>query len=114
MISGRTHIVQKIILHSNIPGSPMFQRHQRCPWEIEGGPEDEEDDSPPRVRFFDKFDTISHFLNPTNRDQVPSMLLDRAEDDMLTLPSSTTRLTGFDGIILEVTESAQVATVMLF
>lgn len=49
----------------------MFQRYQRCPWEIEGKPEDEEDgmwhlvlvsltvpdghiDAPPRVTFSDK------------------------------------------------------------
>lgn len=49
----------------------MFQRYQRCPWEVQGEPEDEEDgwshlniafflaynivtDSPPRVRFFEK------------------------------------------------------------
>lgn len=25
------------------PGSPLFQRYQRCPWQIEGKPEDDED-----------------------------------------------------------------------
>jgi hypothetical protein len=25
------------------PGTPMFQRYKRCPWEIEGAPEDDED-----------------------------------------------------------------------
>lgn len=50
----------------------MFQRYNRCPWEIEGEPEDEEDgnaisaifsqnfvyisskDAPPRVKFSEK------------------------------------------------------------
>ncbi|TDL29548.1 hypothetical protein BD410DRAFT_758470 [Rickenella mellea] len=131
MLSGTSHLVQKIILHSNVPGSPMFQRYQRCPWEIEGEPEDEEDDSPPRMQFFDKFEIISHFLNPNSRHDVPSMLLDRADDDMLTLPGATTRtalflrsvtsltfafagLAGFEGVILEVTESGQVTTAMVF
>jgi len=113
LISGSTHVVQKVILHTNVPGSPLFQRYKRCPWEIEGRPEDDEDDTPPRMRFYDRFETISHFLSP--REPPPSMLLDRTdEEDGMTLPSPTTRLHGYDGIILEVTESSQVVTVMLF
>ncbi|EGO01868.1 hypothetical protein SERLA73DRAFT_177420 [Serpula lacrymans var. lacrymans S7.3] len=113
LISGETHIVLKIILHTNVPGSPLFQRYKRCPWELEGKPEDDEDDSPPRMHFYDKFETISHFLCP--RDPPPSMLLDRTdEEDDITLPSSTTRLYGYDGVILEVTEASQVVAVILF
>ncbi|KAJ7665520.1 hypothetical protein B0H17DRAFT_1090776 [Mycena rosella] len=108
-----THVVIKIILHSNIPGSPLFQRYKRCNWEIEGKPEDDEDDTPPRKRFYDRFETISHFLSP--REPPPSMLLDRTDDDeAITLPSATTRLHGYDGIILEVSESSQVVAVQLF
>lgn len=108
-----THVVIKIILHSNIPGSPLFQRYKRCNWEIEGRPEDDEDDTPPRKRFHDRFETISHFLSPS--EPPPSMLLDRTDDDeAITLPSATTRLHGYDGIILEVSESSQVVAVMLF
>ncbi|OBZ70459.1 hypothetical protein A0H81_09967 [Grifola frondosa] len=113
LVSGSTHIVKKIILHTNVPGTPLFQRYKRCPWEIESQPEDDEDETPPRKRFDDRVENISHFLSPG--DVPPSMLLDRTdEEDGLTLPSSTTRLLGFDGIILEVTESAQVVAVMLF
>lgn len=58
LISGSTHIVKKIVLHSNVvsdsfvritsnlvckAGSPLFQRYKRCNWEIEGKPEDDED-----------------------------------------------------------------------
>ncbi|KAJ7507921.1 hypothetical protein B0H11DRAFT_1969327 [Mycena galericulata] len=108
-----THVVTKIILHSNIPGSPLFQRYKRCNWEIEGTPEDDEDDTPPRKPFYDRFETISHFLSP--REPPPSMLLDRTDDEeAITLPSATTRLHGYDGIILEVSESSQVVAVMLF
>ncbi|EJD01126.1 UPF0183-domain-containing protein [Fomitiporia mediterranea MF3/22] len=114
LLSSSTHLVQKIILHTNISGTPMFQRYQRCPWEIEGEPEDEEDDTPPRVKFSDKFDIISRFLNGASKETMPSMELDRTEDERLTLPSSTTRLIGFDGVVLEVTEAAQVVTVILF
>ncbi|KAK7061811.1 hypothetical protein R3P38DRAFT_2831689 [Favolaschia claudopus] len=107
------HVVTKIVLHSNIPGSPLFQRYKRCNWEIESTPEDDEDDTPPRKRFYDRFETISHFLSP--RDPPPSMLLDRTDDEeAMTLPSATTRLHGYDGIILEVSESSQVVAVMLF
>ncbi|KZP32960.1 UPF0183-domain-containing protein [Athelia psychrophila] len=113
LISGSTHIVRKVILHTNVPGSPLFQLYKRCPWEIEGAPEDEEDDTPPRMRFEDRFEIISHFLSP--REPPPSMLLDRTdEEDGVTLPSSKTRLHGYDGIILEVTESSQVVSVTLF
>jgi len=113
LISGQTHIVRKIILHSNVPGSPLFQRYRRCPWELEGKPEDDEDDSPPRMRFTDKFEAISHFLSP--RDPPPSMVHDRTEyEDTITLPSATSRLYGYDGVILEVNEASQVVAVMLF
>ncbi|PCH41096.1 UPF0183-domain-containing protein [Wolfiporia cocos MD-104 SS10] len=113
LMSGTTHVVKKIILHSNVPGTPLFQRYKRCPWEIEGKPEDNEDESPSRVRFYDRADVIGHFLSPG--ESPPSMLLDRTdEEDGLTLPSSKTRLLGFDGVILEATESEQVVAVMLF
>jgi len=113
LISDHTHLVKKIILHTNVPGTPLFQRYKRCPWQIEGRPEDDEDDTPPRVKFDERADRISHFLNPG--EAPPSMLYDRTDDEeMLTLPSSTTRLMGFDGIILEATQSAQVVSVTLF
>ncbi|KIJ70052.1 hypothetical protein HYDPIDRAFT_77123 [Hydnomerulius pinastri MD-312] len=113
LISGQTHTVRKIVLHSNVPGSPLFQRYKRCPWELEGKPEDDEDDSPPSMRFTDKFEAISHFLSP--RDPPPSMVLDRTEyEDTITLPSPTSRLYGYSGVILEVNEASQVVAVMLF
>ncbi|KAK0191081.1 hypothetical protein F5146DRAFT_1047050 [Armillaria mellea] len=113
LISSTSHVVQKIVIHTNIPGTPLFQRYKRCNWEIESSPEDDEDDTPPRKRFYDRFETISHFLSP--HETPPSMLLDRTDDEeSITLPSSTTRLHGYEGIILEVTESSQVVSVMLF
>ncbi|KAI0771568.1 UPF0183-domain-containing protein [Trametes elegans] len=113
LISGATHTVKKIILHSNVPGTPLFQRYKRCPWEIEGRPEDDEDESPPRKKFYERVEEIQHFLAPG--EAPPSMILNRADDeDGLRLPSSTTRLNGYDGIILEATESGQVVSVMLF
>ncbi|KAH7887660.1 hypothetical protein F5I97DRAFT_1935744 [Phlebopus sp. FC_14] len=113
LISGHTHLVRKIVLHSNVPSSPLFQRYKRCPWELEGKPEDDEDDSPPRMHFWDKFEAISHFLGP--RDPPPSMVLDRTDDeDVVTLPSPASRLYGYDGVILEVNEASQVLAVTLF
>ncbi|KAF9534222.1 hypothetical protein CPB83DRAFT_755761 [Crepidotus variabilis] len=113
LLSERTHTVRKIILHTNIPGSPLFQRYKRCSWEIEDKPEDDEDDTPPRKRFFDRFETISHFLG--HREPPPSMILDRTdEDEHLTLPNSKTRLHGYDGIVLEVSELSQVVSLVLF
>ncbi|KAI0638132.1 hypothetical protein C8Q77DRAFT_1089559 [Trametes polyzona] len=113
LLSGATHTVKKIVLHTNIPGTPLFQRYKRCPWEIEGRPEDDEDESPPRKRFYERVEEIQHFLAPG--EAPPSMILNRADDeDGLRLPSPTTRLFGYDGIILEATESGQVVSVMLF
>nr|GAT59908.1 predicted protein [Mycena chlorophos]GAT59909.1 predicted protein [Mycena chlorophos] len=107
------HVVTKIILHTNVPGSPLFQRYKRCNWEIEGKPEDDEDDTPPCKRFYERFETISHFLSP--REPPPSMLLDRTDDEeALTLPNATSHLYGYDGVVLEVSESSQVLAVMLF
>ncbi|KAF9569298.1 UPF0183-domain-containing protein [Agrocybe pediades] len=113
LISETTHIVRKIVIHTNVPGSPLFQRYKRCNWEIEGKPEDDEDDTPPRKRFFDRFETISHFLSP--RAPPPSMSLDRtADEDGLQLPNATTHLHGYDGIILEATDSSQIVSITLF
>ncbi|KAF5322247.1 hypothetical protein D9619_000792 [Psilocybe cf. subviscida] len=113
LISENSHVVKKIILHTNVPGSPLFQRYKRCNWEIEGTPEDDEDDTPPRKRFFDRFETINHFLSP--HETPPSMSLDRtADEDLVNLPSPTTHLHGYDGIILEATDLSQVLSVMLF
>ncbi|TBU32827.1 hypothetical protein BD311DRAFT_686113 [Dichomitus squalens] len=113
LISGSTHTVKKIILHTNVPGTPLFQRYKRCPWEIQGRPEDDEDESPPRKRFYERVEEIQHFIAPG--EAPPSMILNRTDDeDGLRLPSSTTRLFGYDGIILEATDSAQVVAVMLF
>jgi len=91
----------------------LFQRYKRCNWEIEGKPEDDEDDTPPRKKFHDRFETISHFLSP--HEPPPSMHLDRTdEEEDIILPNATSRLYGYDGIILEVSESSQVLSVMLF
>ncbi|KAJ3710449.1 hypothetical protein FB446DRAFT_728875 [Lentinula raphanica] len=112
-ISGNTHIVKKIIMHSNVPGSPLFQVYKRCNWEIEGKPEDDEDDAPPTKGFYDRFETISRFLGP--REPPQSMVLDRTiEEENITLPSPPTRLHGYDGIVLEVSEASQVLSVTLF
>ncbi|KAF9076744.1 hypothetical protein BDP27DRAFT_1413894 [Rhodocollybia butyracea] len=114
-ISGKTHIVKKIILQSNVPGSPLFQMYKRCNWEIEGKPEDDEDGqhtsekaifmigSRPSVTFLVR-ESLHH-----------PCYFDRTDDeDNITLPSATTRLHGYDGIILEVSEASQVVSVTLF
>jgi len=114
LISGTTHLVRKIILHSNIPGTPLFQRYNRCPWEIEGVPEDDEDDSPPSVKFAESAEKIRRFLQP--KEPPPCMPLNRTDDEEgLNLPSPITRLWGFDGVILEVAEPGQqVVSLTLF
>lgn len=49
-------------------------------------------DTPPRKRFYDRFETISHFLSP--KETPPSMVLNRTDDeDGLQLPNATTHRT---------------------
>ncbi|KAG6336846.1 hypothetical protein ID866_2242 [Astraeus odoratus] len=120
LVSGQTHTVRKIILHSNVPGSPLFQYYKRCPWELEGKPEDDEDGQGRRFPYDDwsefqylQFEAISHFLSP--RDPPPSMVLDRTDDDdTISLPSPMSRLYGYSGVILEVSEASQVVSVTVF
>ncbi|KAL7410750.1 hypothetical protein BDY24DRAFT_398378 [Mrakia frigida] len=48
LISGRSHKVYKIIMHSNLPGAIQFGRYERCPWEFEGDVDERSDPpSPP-------------------------------------------------------------------
>ena len=46
-----------------------------------------------------QFDIISRFLNGASREAMPSMELDRTDDDRLTLPSSTTRKSSRDDCV---------------
>lgn len=55
-----------------------------------GHPELPLPDAPPRKRFYDRFETISHFLSP--KEPPPSMHLNRTDDeDGLQLPYPITR-----------------------
>ena len=81
------------------------------------------------IFFYDHVDKISSFLDPSG-EAPPSMNVDRADDDALSLPSSYTRksfihrlhievdlsagLCGFDGIILEATDTGVVSAVTLY
>jgi len=115
LLSGTTHTVKKIILHSNIPGSFMFQRYKRCPWEIVG-PVRGGDEASGTSTLGDRVDCIARTLSPSASVDPPSMVLDRAADSQNapTLPAGVTKLLGFDGIILEATDLGDVLTVMMF
>jgi len=114
LVCGSTHVVKKIVLHSNIPGAPLFQRYKRCPWEVEGSPEDNEDGFPSRASFRDRLEDVRSVLT-LDETAPPSMLLDRTDEESgLTLPASRTHLVGIDGVVLEVTESAHVTAMTLY
>ena len=34
LIDPITHVVLKVVLHSNIPGEVLFARYSRCPWSL--------------------------------------------------------------------------------
>jgi len=113
LISGSTHRVKKIILHTNVVGSPAFQRYMRCPWELRGTLEDGDEERCYSVQFFDKVDDLTRLLVPGSTDALPSMALDQVEDERLCLPSFKTRLLGFDGLVVE-TYTGQILTLTLF
>ncbi|KAF8304781.1 UPF0183-domain-containing protein [Clavulina sp. PMI_390] len=113
LLSGTTHKVKKIILHSNVPGSLMFQRYKRCPWEIVGSTHS---GSPKAVSIGERVDKVQRILTPSTSAEPPSMVLDRTADSPSapTLPMGVTKLLGFDGVVLEVTEVGDILTVMMF
>ncbi|KAF8607709.1 hypothetical protein BDV93DRAFT_519726 [Ceratobasidium sp. AG-I] len=51
LISGKTHRVRKIIIHTNVPGSPLFQRYKRCPWEFSANSEETTRATPTEIRL---------------------------------------------------------------
>lgn len=170
LISGKTHRVRKIIVHTNVPGSPLFQRYKRCPWEFPiNSPEAAETVSiheirlPPSpapdsdapaskpsgkkkkqkaeqgsarpsfevresrpstsdetVTFYDSIDILKAHLNSgaSRHSPQPSMQLERTADlpqnELLTLPSSTTHLYAFDGVVCEASEVGDVLCLVLF
>ncbi|PVF99968.1 hypothetical protein CPB86DRAFT_774038 [Serendipita vermifera] len=108
-MDGATHVLKKIIVHSNALGSPFFQRYKRCPWEIVD-PSDLKDS----VGFSDSLENIKTFLSKYSDASQP-MEVDRSEEyEALSLPNYTTRLIGFDGVILEYTLVGQVTSVTLY
>lgn len=102
-IDGSTHILRKIIVHSNtvssldqVPlftditwcklGSPLFQRYKRCPWEISDPSLGSQ-----TIRYSDSFETINSYLSQGS-DPSPPMVLDRSEDyDALSIQAFSTR-----------------------
>jgi Uncharacterised protein family (UPF0183) len=87
LISGPSHIVKKIVIHSNVvsipkfssgwfpmpskPGSPLFQRYKRCNWEIEGKPEDDEDGNQPLLSL----PSCNYILSYSERHAAPKAIL---------------------------------------
>lgn len=104
-MDGATHVLKKIILHSNVVsltlftdelvlrlpnkiGSPQFQKYQRCPWEIMDPSSSSEEGV---VSCLDSLEDIKAFLRKYSEASQP-MELDRSEDyDALSIPSSFTR-----------------------
>jgi len=107
--SEATHTLLKIISHSNVPGSALFQRYQRCPWEIQGKSAAFFKESLPSI-------TLSHNINDiVESGSTPfRMQVDRSEDPQVSLPGAITYLSGFDGIVFESTEIGDIVSFTLF
>lgn len=109
LLDGESNVLKKIILHSNIIGSPLFQRYKRCPWEIA-----DQSSQDKRVTFADSLEDIKTLLGKYSEASQP-MQVDRSEDyEALSIPAFSTRLIGFDGIILESISSGQVAAITVY
>jgi len=104
LFSDSTHKLDKIVVHSNVPGSPLFQRYQRCPWEIQISSRN----STP-ITLKNKIDDVTGSGSAPHKMQV-----DRSEDPSITLPSAVTHLTGMDGVAFESTEMGVVVSFTLF
>ncbi|KAF9515226.1 hypothetical protein BS47DRAFT_1342130 [Hydnum rufescens UP504] len=92
LLSGTTHKVRKIILHSNVPGSYQFQRYKRCPWEIHAAalPPNQ---APRIASLGDRIDKIKLLFTSSKENRAPpSMVLDRSADaqNAPTLPGGVT------------------------
>jgi len=108
LFADSTHKLEKIVVHSNVPGSPLFQRYQRCPWEIRSLRSPKRN-SPPLITLKSKIDEVIGSESTSYKMQV-----DRSEDPSITLPSAVTHLTGMDGIVFESTEMGDVVSFTMF
>jgi len=128
LLDGETHRVIKIVIHSNVVGSALFQRYKRCPWQIipierHSTTSSSSPARPEVITIASPADTLTRYLSPSTSsdpesrsDAPPSMILDRASEsrDGPLLVGQTTRLLGFDGCVLEVGEGGEVLGLVLF
>ncbi|KAG8817477.1 hypothetical protein FRC18_000494 [Serendipita sp. 400] len=111
LIDGQSHLLKKIVLHSNTVGSPLFQRYKRCLWEIA---DPSGDSSGKAVTYADTLEDHKSFLGQISEASQP-MELDRSEEyEALSIPAYFTRLLGFEGIILESTTAGHVVAVTIY
>jgi len=114
----RTHILAKIILHSNLPGEVGFGGTTRCAWALVSA------DGATRVESHDSkgFAAVRGALfvdgeHQSNGTQERPMVLDRTADRVEPgggAYGKKTEIHGFPGIAFEVTQSGDVETVWLF
>ncbi|KZT50573.1 UPF0183-domain-containing protein [Calocera cornea HHB12733] len=128
LLDGETHRVVKIVIHSNVVGSALFQVYKRCPWQLiptqrPSSPSSSSPARPEPITVASPSDTLTRYLSPsptgdgdTRSDGPPSMILDRASESRggPLLVGQTTRLLGFDGCVLEVGEGGEVLGLVLF
>ncbi|KAG8830552.1 hypothetical protein FRC17_004728, partial [Serendipita sp. 399] len=91
LIDGQSHILKKIVLHSNTVGSPLFQQYKRCPWEIA----DPSVNSSERVvSYAESLEDHKSFLGQMSEASQP-MELDRSEEyEALSIPAYFTPTSG--------------------
>ncbi|KZO94372.1 UPF0183-domain-containing protein [Calocera viscosa TUFC12733] len=128
LLDGETHRVIKIVIHSNVVGSALFQVYKRCPWQLipvqrPSSPSSSSPPPPEPITIASPADTLTRYLSPSSTgdaesrsDAPPSMILDRASEsrDGPLLVGQTTKLLGFDGCVLEVGEGGEVLGLVLF
>ncbi|KAE8183819.1 hypothetical protein CF328_g8060, partial [Tilletia controversa] len=84
---GAGGVLLKIIVHSNIPRSALFQRYHRCPWvvvpAVSGRGAGKEEDEAEEVSYHEQIDDLAALLSPTTSQHrsAPTSTDDRIELD---------------------------------
>ncbi|EIW70358.1 hypothetical protein M231_05804 [Tremella mesenterica] len=112
--------VEKVICHSNIPGTALFQRYARCPWRIQSSTSTKPlDFTFPILEFQESLGkpSSSQYVSPNHGQEEEGMILDRSVEGGFEGVTNLgiSRLRGFNGVILEEDEMSKgISSVLIY
>ncbi|KAL3287769.1 hypothetical protein HHI36_002231 [Cryptolaemus montrouzieri] len=102
LFDARTHLVKKLVLHTNYPGHYNFNMYMRCEFSLPlNGTE---------VNAYSRWDELCKELTPSDR----PVVLNRASSTNTTNPFGSTLCYGYEDIIFEVMPNHYIASVSIF